>query len=74
LEYKVQYRNRGERLKRVTYFLGYLAAARSITITEHEGYQWWVWPQTESLQAQTIDPLLKAAGEHFEKFPARLTC
>lgn len=74
LEYTVTYRNRGERMKRVTYFLGYLPAACSIAITEHEGYQWWPWPQTGSLQTQTIDPLLQAARVHFEKFPERLTC
>ena len=74
LEYTVNYRNRGERLKRVTYFLGYLPAVRSIEITEHEGYQWWSWPHLGSLQAQTIDPLLKAARDHFESYPQRLTC
>jgi bis(5'-nucleosidyl)-tetraphosphatase len=74
LEYSVTYRNSGERLKRVAYFLGYLPTARSISISEHESYQWWTWPQTESIQEQTIDPLLKAAREHFEKYPQRLTC
>ena len=74
LEYNVTYRNRGECLKRVTYFLGYLPAVRPIMTTEHESYQWWSWPQTASLQPQTIDPLLKAARDHFEKFPGRLTC
>ncbi len=74
VEYSVTYRNRGERLKRVTYFLGYLPAVRQIVITEHESYLWCEWPQTESLQPQTIDPLLKAARDHFAKFPQRITC
>jgi 8-oxo-dGTP pyrophosphatase MutT (NUDIX family) len=74
LEYSVTYRNRGQCLKRVTYFLGYLPKVRPIAVTEHESYSWWVWPQTESLQKQTIDPLLKAARDHFEKYPQRLTC
>ncbi len=71
-EYTVTYRSLGERLKRVTYYLGYLPTMCPIVITEHESYQWWTWPQTESLQVKTIDPLLKAAREHFEKFPERL--
>jgi len=74
LQYPVTYRNRGERLKRVAYLLGYLPTVRPIMITEHESSQWWSWPQTESIQAQTIDPLLKAARDHFEKYPQRLTC
>ena len=72
LEYPVSYRKHGECLKRVTYFLGYLPATRAITLTEHEGYLWWMWPQVESVQAQTIDPLLKAGGEHFAAHPERL--
>jgi bis(5'-nucleosidyl)-tetraphosphatase len=74
IEYLVTYRNRGERLKRVAYFLGYLPAVRSISISEHESYKWWNWPQNQKIQEQTIDPLLKAAREHFEKYPQRLTC
>lgn len=72
-EYSVTYGNRGPRLKRVTYFLGYLHAVRPIIATEHEGYQWMTWPQTTNLQAQTIDPLLSAVRDHFEKHPQRLT-
>lgn len=74
LEYTVTYKNLGERAKRVTYFLGYLAQVLPIVLTEHEDYQWWSWPQTKSIQAQTIDPLLKATYAHFEKFPQRITC
>ncbi len=73
-EYLVTYRNRGECLKRVTFFLGYLPTVLPIVITEHESSQWWSWPQEESLQVKTIDPLLKAARVHFEKFPERLIC
>lgn len=73
-EYSVTYPNRGRCLKRVTYFLGYLPAVRPIVASEHESYLWLAWPQTASLQIQTIDPLLKAVGDHFEKHPQRLTC
>ena len=71
-EYRVRYRDGGERMKRVTYFIGYLPATRMITVTEHESFLWWAWPQTESVQVQTIDPLLAAASLHFEQFPERL--
>ena len=74
LQYLVRYPNRGECLKRVTYFIGYLPAIRPIVLTEHEGYRWLTWPQSQSLQPQTIDPLLQAARAHFEKYPQRLTC
>ena len=74
LQYLVSYPTRGECLKRVTYFIGYLPAVRAIELTEHESYRWWIWPQTESLQLQTIDPLLQAARAHFEQYPQRLTC
>jgi bis(5'-nucleosidyl)-tetraphosphatase len=74
LQYLVRYPNQGECLKRVTYFIGYLPAVRPIALTEHEGFRWWTWPQTESLQQQTIDPLLQAVRNHFEKYPQRLTC
>ncbi len=72
IEYSVHYRSHGERLKRVTYFLGYLPATRALTLTEHESYLWWSWPQSGSIQAQTIDPLLGAAQAHFRDFPHRL--
>ena len=72
LEYPVTYRKHGECLKRVTYYLGYIAATRAVAVTEHEGYLWWMWPQTESIQLQTIDPLLTAAREHFATYPERL--
>lgn len=74
IEYPATYPKRGECLKQVTYFVGYLQTVRPVVITEHEGSQWWSWPQTESVQAKTIDPLLKAANEHFAKFPERLIC
>lgn len=74
LQYLVSYPNRGECLKRVTYFIGYLPTVRPIVLTEHESHRWWTWPQSQSLQRQTIDPLLQAARTHFEKYPQRLIC
>ncbi len=72
-EYRVRYREGGERLKRVTYFLGYLTATRMIALTEHESFLWWAWPQLDSVQVQTIDPLLAAAKQHFTLYPERLS-
>jgi len=72
-EYRVRYRQGGERLKRVTYFIGYLPATRLITVTEHESFLWWSWPQLDSVQVQTIDPLLAAAGKHLQQYPERLS-
>lgn len=71
-EYRVRYRQDVERLKRVTYFMGYLPATRLIRLTEHESFLWWSWPQLDSVQVKTIDPLLAAAHKHFERFPDRL--
>lgn len=72
IEYSVHYRSHGESLKRATYFIGYLPATRPIKLTEHPSYLWWSWPQTGSIQSQTIDPLLEAAQRHFQSFPHRL--
>ncbi len=73
IEYPVTYRSAGECLKRVTYFLGYLPATRTIEVTEHESYRWWTWPQLESVQEKTIDPLLGAVNAFFDAHPERLT-
>lgn len=72
LEYTVRHPSRGSYPKRVTYFLGYLPASCTVRLTEHIDYRWWDWPHDGSLQAQTIDPLLAAAKEHFRSFPDRL--
>lgn len=72
LEYDVKGQKRGNYRKRVTYFIGYVSTTRSLQLTEHIGYQWWSWPQTNGIQTQTIDPLLAAASEYFEQHPERL--
>lgn len=72
IEYQVQGAKRGNYLKRVSYFLGYIAEAYPPELTEHIGFQWMAWPPSKPIQASTIDPLLAAVGEHFRHFPERL--
>lgn len=64
IEYHVQGKKRGDYLKKISYFLGYVAEAYEVLPTEHPGYQWLKWP-VPPIQAQTIDPLLTAIAEHF---------
>lgn len=72
LEYQVTHSKRGDYLKRVTYFLGYLAKPLPVTTTEHIGFRWFDWPPEHPLQAQTIDPLLAAVAHHFAEYPQRV--
>jgi len=71
-EYRVEGKRRGSYDKRVTYFLGFLREKPTIAATEHLGHRWWDWPPREPIQAKTIDPLLAALAEHFEKYPEQL--
>ncbi len=71
LEYPVTRAKRGDYLKRVTYYLGYVDQPHQPLLTEHTGFQWFDWPVTASLQAATIDPLLSHLQEHFAQHPDR---
>jgi len=53
--------------KKITYFIGSVAAARNIHCTEHEGYEWFKWSPPHSIQVETIDPLLAAVAAFFER-------
>jgi bis(5'-nucleosidyl)-tetraphosphatase len=53
--------------KKVTYFLGSVAAPHPVLCTEHESYQWFKWSPPHSIQAETIDSLLAAAASFFEQ-------
>ena len=66
--YWVSYkRNGGKRqLKELTIFLGTLLHDKPILVTEHEGYEWFDWSPPHTIQAETIDPLLKQVGQHIE--------
>jgi bis(5'-nucleosidyl)-tetraphosphatase len=72
LEYSVVGAKRGDYLKRVTYYLGYVDQLHRPKLTEHTGFQWFDWPVAGSLQAATIDPLLGHLKGHFAKFPHRI--
>lgn len=72
IQYAVSGGKRGDYLKRVTYFLGYVPQIIQPVLTEHIGYRWFAWPPPHPIQAQTVDPLLAAVAEHFARFPQRL--
>lgn len=74
IEYSVRGKKRGDYLKRVTYFLGYIEACSEVALTEHVGYEWFPWPHLGSIQSQTIDPLLEAARAHFVPRSDRSGC
>ncbi len=65
IEYDVDSRRHGERChKTVVYFLARLLRDVAIALTEHAGYQWFVWQPPHHIQQQTIDPLLAAVEQH----------
>jgi 8-oxo-dGTP pyrophosphatase MutT (NUDIX family) len=66
VEYPVRGTRRGEYQKRVTYLLGYVDTPIPIQVTEHIGYRWWDWPVNQSVQVQTIDPLLQRLAEYLD--------
>lgn len=62
--YDVQHKKHGFYHKQVFYYLGYIERICDIHLTEHLDYRWWPWPPEESIQPETIDPLLAAVREH----------
>jgi 8-oxo-dGTP pyrophosphatase MutT (NUDIX family) len=50
--------------KTLVVFLGYLRRDVPIRVTEHESYLWQPWSPPHRIQAQTIDPLLKAVEKY----------
>ncbi len=67
LTYPVTYRRTGTKVyrKTVRYYLGYLDSIPPLTLTEHEGFQWFDWNPPHNIQAQSIDPLLLAVENHW---------
>ncbi|MCA9190942.1 MAG: NUDIX domain-containing protein [Planctomycetales bacterium] len=72
IEYQVLNAKRGYYDKRVVYYLGYLPHIVPIRLTEHEEAKWWTWPPADSIQRQTIDPLLASVAEHLKAYPSTL--
>lgn len=66
LEYQITGAKRGNYLKQVTYFLGFIDREREILPTEHPAYQWFPWP-SGPIQSQTIDPLLTHLQQHLAR-------
>lgn len=65
-QYEVRSRKTGLMTpKTLVIFLGRLLRDVPITVTEHEGYQWFPWQPPHRIQSFTIDPLL-AELERFE--------
>lgn len=57
------------RLKRLVVFLGISHGLDAIALTEHQGMEWFAWPPTQTIQPRTIDPLLAAVADFFERNP-----
>lgn len=63
IEYNVHHTKRGEYRKRVSYFLGLVTYPIAVQLSEHEGYKWFDWPVSGSIQTQTIDPLMSKVAD-----------
>jgi len=69
LRYPVRSKRSGGQLrtKQVRFFLGYVQRRRPLTVTEHEGYEWFRWQPPHRIQEQTIDSVLAAVAEHLDQ-------
>lgn len=52
--------------KTLTIHLGYLINDVEITVTEHEGFEWFEWNPPHVIQKKAIDPLLKHLSNHLQ--------
>lgn len=48
-------------------YLGSIAEAVEIALTEHDAYHWFPWNPPHRIQKWLIDPLLEAVAQHFER-------
>lgn len=64
---------KGEILKTLIVFLGYIPQQKEIVHTEHPDSRWFDWDPPHSIQNRTIDPLLQQLSEHLNsrKSPSR---
>jgi 8-oxo-dGTP pyrophosphatase MutT (NUDIX family) len=51
--------------KTLVIFLGWIEQDFPVKLTEHTGYEWWMWRPPHRIQKYTIDPLLSALDEYF---------
>ena len=55
---------KGNILKTLIVFLGYIQQEKEITVTEHPDSHWIEWNPQHLIQEKTIDPLLEQLAEH----------
>jgi bis(5'-nucleosidyl)-tetraphosphatase len=70
IQYHVTYKKRFEGrpcLKTVIIFLGRLKRDLKLSLTEHEGFQWFPWNPPHRIQKNTIDPLLAELAAFLER-------
>jgi len=65
-KYPVSYKRFGDEVfeKTLVVFLGRVNGENEIAVTEHQGYQWFVWQPPHVIQKETIDPLLAQLAEY----------
>ncbi len=71
-QYWVSYKRNGgkKQRKELTIYLGMLVQDKPISITEHEGFEWFDWNPPLQIQSETIDPLLAQVEKHFHANPS----
>lgn len=60
---------KGEILKTLIVFLGYIPQQKQIIHTEHPDSRWFDWDPPHLIQKRTIDPLLEQLSEHLSLNP-----
>ncbi len=53
--------------KTLVIFLGWIDQDFPIKLTEHTGYEWWMWRPPHQIQKYTIDPLLAKLDNYFRE-------
>ena len=66
--YPVEPRFGSERVeKTLVIFLGWVEGNEPISVTEHQGHQWFPWSPPHNIQKYTLNPLLAQIEAHFRK-------
>ena len=69
IQYPVTYKKRFEGrpcLKTVVIFLARLKRDVPLSLTEHQGFEWFPWNPPHQIQERTIDPLLAKVAAHLD--------
>lgn len=59
--------NHQPRTKSVRYYLAWIVHPCDIVLTEHIGAEWIPWNPPHRIQEQTVDPLLAAVAEYWDR-------